>query len=202
MCSVFGSECSETWYLKRLKWSFSRCDLVVTISRKLIFLLKALLTILGFLVFLFSIILPFYAISMGSGFYGSSTQYWSYESHGHYGRMSGQSWFSDYWFNPYMVIGLGIPWILVSMFTIQVLTLLFGAASIIFNRRMLSSAPVLLSLLAIALMLYTGMMEETYSGKYQLGFYLAFPSLILFLSAFALSEVIKKRQTSKPMKEN
>lgn len=92
-----------------------------------------------------------------------------------------------------MVIGFGIPWILISMFTIQVLTLLFGVASIIFNRRMLSFAPVLLNLLTIALMVYTGMMEEVYPGEYQLGFYLVFPSLVLFLFAFVLNEMTKKR---------
>jgi hypothetical protein len=160
--------------------------------------LKKVLTILGCLLFLFSIVSPFYTISMITLAGGSSTQYWSYESDYHYGITaifgSRQTWFSDYWFSPYLDVGLRIPWILVSMFTIQALALFFGVASIIFNRRMLSFAPVLLTLLTITLMVYTGIVEEIYSGEYQLGFYLVFPSLALFLSAFILNEVTKKQQ--------
>jgi hypothetical protein len=62
---------------------------------------------------------------------------------------------------------------------------------------MLSFAPVLLSLLTIALMVCTCMVEEIYRGGYQLGFYLVFPSLALFLSAFILNEVTKKATTPK-----
>jgi hypothetical protein len=127
---------------------------------------------------------------------GSSTYYWSYGSDYHYSINfhfgSSQYWFSNYWFSPYLDVGLGIPWILVSMFTIQALTLLFGVATLIFNRRILPFASVLLSLLTVALMVYTGMM---YSGEYQLGYYLVFPSTVLFLSAFVLDEMNKKRQT-------
>jgi hypothetical protein len=119
----------------------------------------------------------------------SSTYYWSYESDYHYSIVfhfgSSQYWFSDYWFTPYLDVGLGIPWILIPMFTIQALTLLFGVASIIFKRRIFPFVSVLLNLLTIALMVYTGTM---YSGEYQLGYYLAIPSLVMFSSAFVLNE--------------
>jgi hypothetical protein len=158
--------------------------------------LKRISAIFGCLLFLISFISPFYniiGITSGGRF---STYYLSYESDHHYSFLfhfgSGQYWFSDYWFGPYLAVGLGIPWIFVPMFTIQALTLLFDVASIIFNRRILPFAPVLLSLLTIALMVYTGMML---SGEYQLGFYLVFPSLVLFLSFFVLNELTNSRQT-------
>jgi len=171
------------------------------------------LVVVGCLVFLFSVIFPFYHVStfMGLEGYQQSTNYWSYKYDyywsyflfgSHFG--SSQQWFSDYWFAPYsasslgLSLGLGIPWILLPMFIIQVLTLLFGVAFIIFNRRILGFAPVLLGLLTIALMVYVGMFPYGVgiSGTYQLGFYLVFPSLFLFLSAFALNELTKKQQTS------
>jgi hypothetical protein len=164
-------------------------------------ILRKALVVIACVVFLFSVISPFYTISMKTLAGGSSTYYSSYESDYQYAIMahfgSSKTWFSDYWFSPYLGVGLGIPWILIAMFIIQVLTLLFGVASIIFNRRILSFAPVLLSLLTIALMVYTGMVEQIYLGEYQLGFYLVFPSLVLFLSAFVLNEVRKKSRLAK-----
>ncbi|MGA3193053.1 MAG: hypothetical protein ABSD73_11175 [Candidatus Bathyarchaeia archaeon] len=158
--------------------------------------LKRFFATFGCLLFLISFISPFYNISGITTAGRTTTYYWSYESDYHYSFDfhfgSSQYWFSDYWFSPYLDVGLGIPWILVPMFTIQALTLLFGVASIIFNRRILPFASVLLSLLTIALMVYTGMMI---SGEYQLGFYLVFPSLILFLSAFVLNGMAKRKQT-------
>jgi hypothetical protein len=142
---------------------------------------------------------------MKTGAGGSSTYYWSYGSDYHYSINfhfgSSQYWFSNYWFSPYLDVGLRIPWILVSMFTIQALTLLFGVASMIFNRRILSFAPVLLSLLTIALMVYTDMIEEIYFGEYQLGYYLVYPSVAMFIFAFLLNEVTKKMQATKPAKQ-
>jgi hypothetical protein len=158
--------------------------------------LKRICAAFGCLLFLISFISPFYTINMITLAGGSSTYYWSYESDYHYAIIahfgSSQHWFCDYWFSPYLDVGLRIPWILVSMFTIQALTLLFGVVSIIFTRRMLSFAPVLLSLLTIALMVCTGIIEEIYFGEYQVGFYLIFPSLVLFLSAFVLDELARR----------
>lgn len=167
---------------------------------------RRVITILGCLIFLISFISPFYTISMKTLAGGSSTYYWSYVSDYHYSIDfhfgSSQYWFSNYWFSPYLDVGLRIPWILVSMFTIQALTLLFGVASMIFNRRMLSFAPVLLSLSTIALMVYTDMIEEIYFGEYQLGYYLVYPSVAMFIFAFLLNEETKKMQATKPAKQN
>jgi len=144
---------------------------------------------LGCLLLLISLIFPFYYIGGFTLEGPSSFYYWSYEYHYQFstvGTFSGQYWFFGYWFRQ------GIPWILEPMFVIQALTLLFGVAFIIFNRKILSLASVLFSLSTIFLMFLAGMMFPVY-GKYQLGFYLLFPSLILFLSAFVLNEISLKR---------
>jgi hypothetical protein len=171
--------------------------------------LRKVLAILGCLLFVFSFIYPLYYAEFITLAGGGSTYYWSYKVD--YRIIitvvfhQDQYWFSNYWFSSYGWIGLGIPWILISLFTVQVLTLVFGIASIIFKRRILSFTPVLLSLTAIALVIYIGMIVAgigIYWWQYQLGYYLIYPSAILFMSAFALNEVTNKRQTIEPAKEN
>jgi len=75
--------------------------------------------------------------------------------------------------------------------------------SIIFKRRILPFVPVLLSL---AVIIYTGVIFSgigpVFWGEYRLGYYLIYPSAILFVSALALNEVTNKRQTTRPAKEN
>jgi len=81
----------------------------------------------------------------------------------------------------------------VAMFAVQALVLAFGIASIHFKRRIILAAPVCLSVAVLALMFYTGKILPY--GDYSLGYYLVFPSLALFLSAFILNEVTEKLQT-------
>jgi hypothetical protein len=164
--------------------------------------------ILGCLLFLFSVIYPLYYNMFITLAGGGSTYYWSYELTMKWFVIvvlhSEQYWFSNYWFSSYGAVGFGLPWIFISMFALQVLTLIFGVASVIFDRRIVSFAPVLFSLAVMALMIYTGeiLTEHAFYGEYQLGYYLIYPSFIVFLSAFVLNEVIKKKQTTKPEKEN
>jgi hypothetical protein len=172
---------------------------------------KKISVIIGCLLFLISFISPFYSFSEKTLAGGSSTYYRSFESDYYYAIMfhfgSGHYWFSDYWFSPYLDVGPGIPWILIPLFTVQVLTLVFGVAFIISERRMLSFESIAFSVVALALMTYTGerVNEELapYSvGQYQLGYYIVYASMTMFLLAFLLNEVTKKMQTAKPAKEN
>jgi hypothetical protein len=123
-----------------------------------------------------------------------------------------QLWFFDYWLahTRSNLSDAGISWILPLLFAVQVLTLAFGVASVIFRKRILSLAPILLSLTVILLMMYTNWGFHPRSGNfyfgggsflmigsagYQLGYYLAYPSLAVFLFAFILNEVTKRQQT-------
>lgn len=167
----------------------------MTIPRRVFVFLKVLPTILGCLVFLFWIILPFYYVR-GRSLAGTiDFTYWSFKAD-YYGWSQGFSvydhfLFSDYWFRN--VFSLEISLITLAMFIVQVLVLTFGIASIHFKRRVMLATPVCLSVVVLALMLYIG--EILPYGEYQLGHYLVFPSLALFLSAFILNEVTKKQQT-------
>lgn len=167
------------------------------------------LTILGCLFFLFSFICPFcYArwspvLSPLLDGQSWSTYNWSYEAAEHYVNALSQSymshyWFSDYWFSSMGFVDLGIPWILISLFAVQVLTLIFGVAFIMSNRRILSFEPIILSIAVAALMTYTGWVIsgelEVLSSKFQLGYYLVYPAIGMFLLAFLLNEVTRRRQ--------
>lgn len=167
------------------------------------------LTVLGCLFFLFSLILPFYyarwtsaLLPLGGGDW--STYYWSYKADEHSVtalsqlRVS-QFWFSDYWLENYEFV-FDVQSILLPMFLVQLLTLALGLVSIRFERRNLLLPPFLLSLVVAALMTYAG---ERISGdtlaistEYQVGYYLVYPAIATFLSAFLLNEVTKKQQTS------
>ena len=163
--------------------------------------LRILSTLIAFFVFLFSIVFSFYHITFGSLEYSDAT-YWSYKAD-HFlfvlKPVSSQSWFFHYWFgdnNPSYIIGSWVSWILLAMFAIQILTLAFGAASLVIDRRIILSVPLCLSLTVLAMMFYVGyrLSSFNYGGGYQLGYYLVFPSVAMFVSAFALNEVVKKKQ--------
>lgn len=168
------------------------------------------LTVLGCLFFLFSLILPFYyarwtsaLLPLGGGDW--STYYWSYKADEHSVnalsqlRVS-QFWFSDYWLKNYEFV-FDVQSILLPMFLVQLLTLALGLVSIRFDGRNLLLPPFLLSLVVAALMTYAG---ERISGdilaistEYQVGYYLVYPSLAMFLFAFLLREVAENRKRAR-----
>jgi ABC-type multidrug transport system fused ATPase/permease subunit len=170
------------------------------------------LTVFGCLLFLFSFIFPFcYALlSFPLGPSESwSTYYWSYsvDSRNVYttaASVVAHYWYFDYWFNQsYGPVGFGMPWILISLFTVQALTLMFGVLFIVCNRRILSFEPIMLSIATVALMTYTGWVVSgdalVLSFQYQLGYYVVYPAIAMFLFAFLLNEVtkIEKQQIEK-----
>jgi predicted membrane protein len=172
---------------------------------------RKIIVIIGCLLFLISFISPFFRFFEFTLAGGSWTYYRSFESDYYFSIIahvgSGHYWFSDYWFSPYLDVGPGMPWVLISLFTVQVLTLVFGVAFIISDKRMLSFESIVFSIAALALMTYTGerVNEELspYSvGQYQLGYYVVYASMAMFLLAFLLNEVTKKMQATKPAKEN
>jgi hypothetical protein len=159
----------------------------------------------------FSFFYPFYHVGVGGSGEFSSSELWSFKYDVQYwvgiipvgaenfpNKL--QLWFSNYWFSSLGFFGLGIPWILISLFTVQVLTLIFGVAFIISNRRMLSFEPIIFSTAALVLMTYTAKVISNgtflfVSFQYQLGYYFVYPSVAMFIFAFLLKEVARKRQT-------
>jgi len=171
---------------------------------------RRVITILGCLLFVFSFIYPFYYVSWTGIGGGTLTHYWSYEYDYHYhvglgGSGSSHQWFFDYWFTPNLSVGARIPWTLVSLFTVQVLTLAFGVVFLFSNKRILSFEPIMFNIAVLVLMTYTGGIlsghVSAYSNQFQLGYYLVYPSVAMFVSAFAINEVVKKRHTPYPVEE-
>jgi hypothetical protein len=172
-----------------------------------IIVLKKVLVILGCLSFLFSLMFPFYHESMVAIVVPASRSeicFWSYKIESSYLGGQYDYWLSDYWFSLQSAWGLETSWILVSTFTIQLLTLALGLVPIRINRRTLFFAPVLLTSTIAVLMTGTGKilehpivpMLQAFSAGYQLGYYLVYPSIAMFLFAFLLNEVTKMRQTT------
>jgi len=79
------------------------------------------------------------------------------------------------------------------MFILQVLTLVFGIISVMSNRRILSLAPVCLSVTVLALMIYTinALLGTDQFGNYEQGYYFIYFPIVLFLFAFVLNKVTK-----------
>jgi hypothetical protein len=157
--------------------------MVLTIAKKLFAFLKILPAISGCLVFLISIISPFFLFTAPLG--SILIYYWSYrrDFYGPMQQVPTQYWFIDNWENAGSAT---MSWTSVSMFIFQILTLVFGVGSVFFNRRILSIAPVLLCLGVLGLMMFTGHMISPLLGEYQEGYYLVFSSLALFIFAFIL----------------
>lgn len=102
--------------------------------------------------------------------------------------------FSDYWLASRRLggpppVNLDIPWALISMFLMQILTLGFGFASVFWNVKKIRLLPLLTSLFVLSLMVFANIRAQdlTYGlTRYEPGYWFAYPSIALFLSAFVL----------------
>lgn len=159
--------------------------------------------ILGCLLFLFSFISPFYHFTpMTQIEFHYSVYYWSFKSEvriydlDHFAGLR-QYWFSDYWFNIFSGWNLGLDWMLISMFAAQILTIAFSIASVIANRRVPALAAIVSCIATTALMIYVNTRiydASFYLNSYEQGYWLTYPSMILFLLAFALSLLSHKKK--------
>ena len=92
-------------------------------------------------------------------------------------------WFLDYWGSK-NDFSNGAQQLFFLIFVLQILTLGFGASSIYFKRKVVLAAPIILTIASIASM--TASLNLLY-GIFQLGYYLVFPALVLFIIAFSLN---------------
>ena len=162
----------------------------------------AALSLFGCFLFLGSTVFPFLLEYRRGMFWFASdnVSYWSFKSSTQPTALETprgaavESWFYDYWvkIGTYRTEFL-LP-VLVSMFLGQVVTLITGIVSVFTKRRFLAVAPAILSLIVVALMTYVNMSfkEEPWSHNTQLGYWLAFQSLFVFLFVSILSYVWAK----------
>ena len=124
-----------------------------------------------------------------------SVSYWSYKvviDPGHQ-----QLFFNDFWFShlPIPMVQAQISDAFIALFLAQVLTFAAGLLSLAVKRIRIRIIPFLSSITVTVLMNHTYSAAVTHSlSIYQPGYWFMYPSIFLFLCAFGLSLVAKKRQ--------
>lgn len=159
--------------------------------------LRRVLLILGCLLFLGSVLSPFLFVTQSSIIPEDSDRisYWSFKSSTQQVRslhlyQTVEYWFYDYWVKEY-AYGPEFPLVFVFMLVAQILTLITGVASIFLNKRILALAPAVLCLMVTASMVYAGT-SLRFWHSYQQGYWLTYPSMLLFLVAFILRTKVKR----------
>ncbi len=174
--------------------------------------LKIVLLLLGCLVFLLSMISPFYLLhAPGMSFpicSNSLTYYWSFKSFNEKVEFLNfppivpdpqetltEYWFSDCWYSDYFIERLDLSKTLMAMFALQILTLLAGGISIFARSRLFALFPTVLCIAVILTMIHACVIfSSTYAlDNRQQGYWLTYPSLFLFLSASIMSAVSTKQ---------
>jgi hypothetical protein len=186
--------------------------------------LKAIPAILACVVFLCSMALPFYhadysGVGLDMPVTHSLIDYWSFRSfntkitsfeggwipdqvHESIDRVD--YWFSDCWFNDSSIVKPNLSRVFTTIFITQILTFAIGVASIFVRKRLLALAPVILCVIATLLMIYASNQLSTltpYGSGLQLGYWLNYLSMLLFLGAFILSarDMTKTIEKNRPL---
>jgi TRAP-type mannitol/chloroaromatic compound transport system permease small subunit len=80
--------------------------------------------------------------------------------------------------------------------------LITGVASVFLNKRILALAPAILCSMVTALMVYVGTSFRSWEISYQQGYWLTYPSMLLFIAAFTLSLLSHKKKTDLQASKN
>jgi hypothetical protein len=132
-----------------------------------------------------------------------SVSYWSYKTVIDPGHQ--QLFFNDFWFShlPFPMGQAQISNAFIPLLLAQVLTLATGLLSLTVKSIGIRIIPFLSSTTVTVLMNHTCSAAVTHSlSIYQPGYWLMYPSIFLFLYAFGLSLVTKKRQTAHLQEES
>jgi len=169
-------------------------------KKSLVFdILKKIPVVIGCLLFLCSMLYPFYHFIFPTMIEQSfSVYYWSYKSSGPIYWLSPpfatpqsflEYWFCDYWFGDTFMKGFGLSWVLVFMFAAQVIILGTGITSIFNSKRILALVPTIMCPIVIALMVYTNLRLSHLNltmDFHQLGYWLTYASTALFIVSFLI----------------
>jgi hypothetical protein len=172
-------------------------------------LLRRLLVLLACFVFLWSIVSPFYRyVRVGFGIIevGSfASLYWSFTEQiiglsKHYlGAVLEQKWFLDYWFGNFDINYFGFFLLHPAMFVAQVITLTAGIFSFFKLKKTLAAVSVAACLTTLVLMVYQNLLASDTNlalDYYQLGYWLTYPSLVLFIVNFLLTLALTQARVS------
>jgi hypothetical protein len=114
--------------------------------------------------------------------------YWSYKASSGNGD---EVFLNSYWFNnadPALTNYLGISWFLVIIFLLQILTLTSGIFSLLKTRK-IRIIPVVSSVIVLLLMIQVYVKASGVGlglKTYNLGYWLTYPSILLFLLSFTI----------------
>ena len=165
--------------------------------RPLSAILKDIPALIGCVLFLCSMLCPFYHLIFPTMIEQSfSVYYWSFKSAVQTYWLGPpfaapqsvfEYWFCDYWFVDTFVEGFGLSWVLVFMFAAQVIILGTGIVSIFSSKRALALVPMITGPMVVASMVYTSLRLSHLNMAvdfYQLGYWLTYPSTVLFIVSF------------------
>ena len=135
-----------------------------------------------------------------------SVTYGSYKAVVYVDNFHERFFFNDYWFGNYegfSIVIMDIPMFLIIMFTTQILTIALGLLSLGLRKEMTRLISFILSAIVILLMYKTctDLNDGFFSAKFEAGYWLTYPSLILFLLASILSLLSHKRQAGSNSQE-
>ncbi|HXX87377.1 MAG TPA: hypothetical protein VEH86_02905 [Candidatus Acidoferrum sp.] len=181
---------------------------------------RMLVALIGFLLSFLSLISPFCktTIFISAGTYTRETDYyWTFKwevhlSANHFNPASlMEYWFCGFWHGAFLNYSHSVSIVPVSLFIFEVLTVVFSIVSVFVKNRILSYLPIALSSYTLALMVivsnllfqemippHTNIFGIPNFGEYQLGYYLLYPSIALFITAFLLNEWVKREQSNIP----
>ena len=160
------------------------------------------LSLFGFFLFLVSTVFPFLLEHRTTTwvFAHDDVFYWSFKSSTQHFALGEpmfpvvESWFYNYWteINGYQT---GLAAILVSMFLVQILTLITSLAYAFTKKSLLAIAPVILASIVIALMTYVNMsLSHPWSNSIDIGYVFSFPSLLVWFLVVILSHARKNEE--------
>jgi hypothetical protein len=169
---------------------------------RLIRLLSDILLLSACCLFLISVVEPFLTSSRLTWGQPVGTRvnvdYWSYKA----SVMSDHEThiFSDYWFAYYDYIPIfmtRIPTFLIGLLMIQILTIAVGVLSLGLRKGWIRLVPFVSSATVILLMFFIHNELEKYAIiNYEVGYWLVYPSMLLFLLAFMMNSLTGKRRTT------
>jgi hypothetical protein len=155
-------------------------------------------------IFLISILNPFFTANYYFRrweqlpvFRNLSVTYWSYKA---FSSTRGEAFLTGYWFNnadPALTSYSGVSWFLVAIFLLQVLTLASGIFSLLKTRK-IRVIPFVSSMIIVLLMVQVYAKASGVSlgiHTYQLGYWLTYLSLFLFLDALIFHLYASREKT-------
>jgi len=121
------------------------------------------------------------------------------------GAIAQQKWFLDYWFSNFDMKYLGYFMLHPVMLVTQVVALATGIFSVFKSKKTVAAVSAATCLTTLLLMVYQNLLMSDTNMEpycYQLGYWLTYPSLILFIINFLLTLISHQPKTASTLEKN